>query len=51
MQSLVINEEDNSIKELMHTSVITEEKILNLKNDIITALEGICMEPGKGIYF
>jgi chromosome segregation ATPase len=50
MQSLVINEEDNSIKELMHTSVINEEKILNLKTDVIYALEDIRMEPGNGIY-
>jgi predicted RNase H-like nuclease (RuvC/YqgF family) len=46
----VINEEDNSIKELMHTSVITEEKLLNLKTDVIAALEEICMEPENSLY-
>jgi len=50
MQSLVINEEDNSIKEFMHTSKITEEKILNLKTNVIATLEEIHMELGNGIY-
>ena len=50
MQSLVINEQDNSIKELMDTSVITEEKILNLKTYVIVALEEIRMEPRNSIY-
>jgi hypothetical protein len=50
MQSIVINKEDKSIKELIHTSVITEEKILNLKTDVIAALEEIHMEPRNCIY-
>jgi hypothetical protein len=34
----------------MHTSVIIEEKILNLKTDVIAALEEIHMETRNGIY-
>ena len=34
----------------MHTSVITEEKILNLKNDFLITLEEICMAPKNSLY-
>jgi hypothetical protein len=34
----------------MHNSVITEEKILNLKTDVIVSLEEIHMELGNDIY-
>jgi hypothetical protein len=38
IQSLVINEEDNLINELRHTSIITKEKLHNLKTDVIVAI-------------
>jgi hypothetical protein len=41
----VINEEDNLIKELRHTSVITKEKLHNLKIDVTVAIDEICMQP------
>jgi hypothetical protein len=39
------NEEDNLIKELRHTSVITKEKLHNLNIDVTAAIEEICMQP------
>jgi hypothetical protein len=50
MQTSVINEEDNLIKELRHNSVITKEKLHNLKTDVTTAIEEIHMEPTNGIH-
>jgi hypothetical protein len=46
-KNLVNNEEDNLIKELRHTSVITKEKLNNLKTDVTVAIDGIRMEPGN----
>jgi hypothetical protein len=43
--------EDKSIKELMHTSTITKEKLQNLKIDITFTIEDIRMEPENGIHF
>jgi hypothetical protein len=34
----------------MHSLLIIEEKIMNLKTDVIAALEEIRMESGNGIY-
>jgi hypothetical protein len=50
MQTSVNNEEDNLIKELRHTSVITKEKLHNLKTDVTVAIEEIRMEPGNCIH-
>jgi hypothetical protein len=45
MQVSVNNEEDNLIKELRHTSVITKEKLNNLKIDVVVTIGEICLEP------
>jgi hypothetical protein len=39
IQSSVINEGNNSIKELRHTSVVTKEKLHNLKTNVTIAIE------------
>jgi hypothetical protein len=50
MQTLVNNNEDNYIKELMNTSIFTKEKLLDFKNDFITTFDLISMEPTNSLY-
>jgi hypothetical protein len=45
IQILVNSEEDNLIKELNNTSVITKERLHNLKTDVATAIGDIWLEP------
>jgi hypothetical protein len=47
MQISVNSEEDNLIKELRNTSVITKEKLHNLKTDVAAAIGEIRLEPGN----
>ena len=47
MQTSVKNEEGNLIKELRHTSIITKEKLHNLKTDIAVAIGDIHLELGN----
>jgi len=46
MQIAVKNEEDNLIKELRHTSIITKKKFHNLKIDVAVAIGEIHLELG-----
>ena len=45
MQISVNSEEYNLIKELRHTSVITKERLHNLKTDVAAAIGVIPLEP------
>jgi hypothetical protein len=47
MQTSVNNEEGNLIKELRHTSVITKEKLYNLKTDVVVSIGEIHLAPGN----
>jgi hypothetical protein len=47
---LVNNEEDNLIKELRHTSIVTKEKLHNLKTNVTVVIEEIHMGPRNYIH-
>jgi hypothetical protein len=47
MQISVNSEEDNLIKELRHTSLITKQKLHNLKIDVAVAIGEIHLERGN----